>query len=149
MNTSPRTGVPSRRPGFLGRLAAARQHSAVQALQLHAPEALERIVAQADARLEPAFAEEVERLLSVPGALSLRHADTLMPLMRERFGVGQARWNALDAEERRGLRKTCDACGVAGRCWRAMRGGEPAETCRGFCPNAAAFDGLAAGQVSP
>lgn len=151
MNMSAQTGKPAQEKRFLQRLAArfgtARSHMAVQALQLHAPEALENIIAEADARLEPAFAEEVERLLNVPGALSVRHADALMPLMQERFGLSQARLEVVDAETQRTLRKTCNACMVAGRCWRAMRGGESAETCRGFCPNAAAFDRLAAGQL--
>ncbi|MBB3184502.1 hypothetical protein FHR95_002075 [Halomonas fontilapidosi] len=93
--------------------------------------------------LEPGFEREMARQLASGQPSSFAPAITLMPVMMQRFGL-QAAEVAVDAGYT-GMRETCNACPAVGQCWKAMRAGADVEACRGFCPNAKAFDRLATG----
>ena len=61
--------------------------------------------------------------------------------MMQRFGLQNVE---LAAEpDYSAMRAICNACPVVGQCWKAMRAGVDVEECRGFCPNAEAFDSRA------
>ena len=72
----------------------------------------------------------------------MRFEKTLMPQMQARFGVTEEQMGALEARELTAMKKRCNSCSEAARCWQALRGGESAERCREFCPNADTFDRL-------
>ena len=99
--------------------------------------------------LEPHFEQEVAKQLAAGQATHFRPANTLMPVMMQRFGLKESALlkNALlhhaDLDK---LRDTCNACTAAGDCWKAMRTRTELKKHRQRCPNANAFDALAARQ---
>ncbi|MFW6346162.1 MAG: hypothetical protein ACOC0M_07540, partial [Halomonas sp.] len=92
--------------------------------------------------LEPGFEREMARQLATGQPSDFVPAKTLMPVMMQRFGLKDAEVAAEPGYN--AICKTCNGCPVVGQCWKAMRAGTEVEECRGFCPNARAFDSLAA-----
>ena len=129
VSTQPRSTVIGR---LADRLIAGQYQMAVKSLQMEAPDALEQIVAQADPALDSSVAAEIERLLRTGGAPFVRFEKTLMPQMQARFGVTEEQMGALEARELTAMKKRCNSCSEAARCWQALRGGESAEQCRKF-----------------
>ncbi|AQU84125.1 MULTISPECIES: hypothetical protein [unclassified Halomonas] len=102
--------------------------------------------------LEPRFEQAVARQLAAGQPAHFKPASTLMPVMMQRFGLeeralqarallGDGRVNLADYAT---LRDNCNACAAVGDCWKAMRANAELEECRRLCPNANAFDALAA-----
>lgn len=143
MNMNAQVSTEQSKSTLIGRLAdrliASQYQMAVKSLQMEAPDALEQIVAQADPALDSSVAAEIERLLRTGGAPFVRFEKTLMPQMQARFGVTEEQMGALEARELSAMKKRCNSCSEAARCWQALRGGESAEQCREFCPNAGLF----------
>ena len=146
MNMNAQVSTEQSKSTLIGRLAdrliAGQYQMAVKSLQLEAPDALEHIIAQADPALDSSVAAEIERLLKTGGAPFVRFDKTLMPQMQARLGVTEEQMGALEARELSAMKKRCNSCSEAARCWQALRGGESAEQCREFCPNADTFDRL-------
>ncbi|MDY7116079.1 hypothetical protein RAN53_06930 [Halomonas sp. SSL-5] len=92
--------------------------------------------------LDAHFEREMARQLESGRPLGFKPARNLMPVMMQRFGLQDAELAA--DPDYAAMRATCNACPVVGQCWKAMRAGAEVEECRGFCPNAAAFDSRAA-----
>ncbi|CAM3375346.1 hypothetical protein [Halomonas lysinitropha] len=91
--------------------------------------------------LETDFEREMARQLEAGQPSDFVPAKALMPVMMQRFGLQDAEVAAEPGYNM--MRKTCNGCPVVGQCWKAMRAGAEVEECRGFCPNAKAFDSLA------
>lgn len=97
--------------------------------------------------LEPRFEQEVAKQLATGQVTHFRPASTLMPVMMQRFGLEEsallesALINSADLDK---LRDTCNACAAFGDCWKAMRANAELNKHRKRCPNANAFDALAA-----
>lgn len=109
--------------------------------------AFDALVNDLERPLEPRFEQAVARQLAAGQPAYFKPARTLMPMMMQRFGLeervlqekGQIRHADYVA-----LRDTCNACAAVGDCWKAMRANAEIEECRRLCPNANAFDALAA-----
>lgn len=114
----------------------------VREMEQESPKTYSEMLQDLKTPLEPAFERQVARHLDQGGYRAFVPADTLMPVMWQRFGLDDA--SVTEHVSYPSLRGTCNACPVAGYCWRAMRRDTDAEACRAFCPNAAAFDRLAA-----
>ncbi|MGJ7459306.1 hypothetical protein [Halomonas sp. RA08-2] len=112
----------------------------VQEMRREAGPTFQAMVRDLNTPMTPAFEREVARTLNRAGSEDLIPAETLMPSMMERFGLVA---DDLGAEERTHfgeLQIVCNRCPVAGRCWKALRADAGWEKCRGFCPNAQAFE---------
>ncbi|PMR74654.1 hypothetical protein C1H69_12385 [Billgrantia endophytica] len=107
-------------------------------MEQRSPQVYSEILQDLETPLEPAFEREVARHLDQGGYRAFVPADTLMPAMLQRFGLDEASVAAHVSYP--SLRGNCNACPVAGYCWRAMRRDADVDECRAFCPNAAAFD---------
>ncbi|HBS84644.1 MAG TPA: hypothetical protein DEO68_11370 [Halomonas campaniensis] len=97
--------------------------------------------------LEPRFEQAVARQLAAGHPAHFSPAKTLMPVMLQRFGLkeNELRRNVLiNHADYRALCDTCNACAAVGDCWKAMRANAELDECRRLCPNANAFDALAA-----
>lgn len=90
--------------------------------------------------LEPAFEREMARHLDRGGFRAFVPAETLMPVMLQRFGLDPV--SVTEHASYPSLRGNCNACPVAGHCWGAMRRDAGVDECRAFCPNTAAFERL-------
>jgi len=113
----------------------------VQGMRHEANVDFRAMVRDLDAPMAPAFEREVSRTLNRAGERDLIPAVTLMPEMMARFGLSGEDYAPEQAAYLAELRTVCNHCPVVGRCWKAMRAGESWEKCRGFCPNAQAFEG--------
>jgi len=114
----------------------------VRDVQHEAGKTYQRLLTDLETPLEPGFEREMARQLGAGQPTSFVPAKTLMPVMMQRFGLQDA---DLAVQPGYGaLRDTCNACPVVGHCWQAMRAGAEVEECRGFCPNAEAFERRAA-----
>ena len=133
------------RQGWLARLEQrlfeASIPQVVQGIRNEASVDFRELVRDLNAPMAPAFEREVSRTLNRGVASDLIPAVTLMPAMMERFGLGREDFPANEAGLFAELETVCNHCPVVGRCWKAMRAGDARETCRGFCPNAQAFEG--------
>ncbi|MBF7053794.1 hypothetical protein IOC61_10690 [Halomonas sp. KAO] len=114
----------------------------VQDMQHEASHAYNEMLEDLDLPLDAHFEREMARQLQSGQPLGFKPARTLMPVLMQRFGLQEAEL-ATDPDYG-AMRATCNGCPVVGRCWKAMRGGADLEECRGFCPNAEAFDSRAA-----
>ncbi|CAH1042928.1 DUF6455 family protein [Halomonas sp. TD01] len=97
--------------------------------------------------LEPRFEQAVARQLSASQPAHFRPARTLMPVMMQRFGLNESaleEGGLINHADYAALRDTCNACAAVGDCWKAMRASAKLDECRRLCPNATAFDALAA-----
>ncbi|MGM0782597.1 MAG: hypothetical protein ACQEUM_00640 [Pseudomonadota bacterium] len=114
-------------------------------MQNEAPKVYDELLNDLQTPLESVFEREVARQLDQGAYFAFVPAKTLMPAMMQRFGLDEASFAADSGFA--AIRKTCNACPVAGQCWRAMRRDADADECRSFCPNAEAFDRRAAAIV--
>ncbi|MDR9438687.1 MAG: hypothetical protein RI841_04195 [Halomonas sp.] len=115
----------------------------VRDVQHEAGPAYHELLTDLESPLEPGFEREMARQMVAGQPTDFVPARTLMPVMMQHFGLQDT---ALVVEPGYDvLRDTCNACPAVGHCWKAMRAGAEVEECRGFCPNAKAFDSLAAG----
>ncbi|MFU1519030.1 DUF6455 family protein [Vreelandella alkaliphila] len=97
--------------------------------------------------LEPRFEQVVARQLAASQPAHFRPANTLMPVMMQRFGLNESaleEGGVINHADYVALRDTCNACAAVGDCWKAMRASAELDECRRLCPNANAFDALAA-----
>lgn len=97
--------------------------------------------------LEPRFEQAVARQLAAGQPAHFRPANTLMPVMMQRFGLNEStleEGGVINHADYVALRDTCNACAAVGDCWKAMRASAELDECRRLCPNANAFDALAA-----
>ena len=125
------------------RCYAASTPQLVRDVQHEAGTTYQKLLTDLESPLEPGFEREMARQLGVGQPVTFVPSRTLMPVMMQRFGLQDA---DLAAEAGYGaLRDTCNACPVVGHCWQAMRAGAAVEECRGFCPNAEAFERRAQG----
>lgn len=92
--------------------------------------------------LEPRFEQAVARQLAAGQPAHFRPAETLMPVMMQRFGLEES--GLMNHADYVALRDTCNACAAVGDCWKVMRADAELDECRHICPNANAFDTLAA-----
>lgn len=116
----------------------------VRQMRLEATGALEHLILEAEADFDPVMAREIERMLRTNGAPMVRLSETLMPRMRVRFNVSDEQFDRLGSAEHRELKRSCNACPGAARCWQALRDGEDKRVCQTFCPNAETFEQLSA-----
>jgi hypothetical protein len=123
------------------RIFTASMPQVVQSMRHGANVDFRELVRDLDTPMDPAFEREVARTLDRVGQRDLIPSVTLMPEMMQRFGLGRDDFGPDEAVHFGELQTVCNRCPVVGRCWKAMRAGESRETCRGFCPNALAFDG--------
>ncbi|WP_299233313.1 hypothetical protein [uncultured Halomonas sp.] len=122
------------------RLFEASMPQVVQGMRHEANVDFRELVRDLNAPMAPAFEREVSRTLNRGAERDLIPAETLMPEMMVRFGLSPDDYGPEQATQFGELQTVCNRCPVVGRCWKAMRAGETRETCRGFCPNAQAFD---------
>ncbi|MGO2006553.1 DUF6455 family protein [Vreelandella alkaliphila] len=97
--------------------------------------------------LEPRFEQAVARQLAAGQPAHFSPAKTLMPVMMQRFGLNESaleEGGVINHADYVALRDTCNACAAVGDCWKAMRASAELDECRRLCPNANAFDALAA-----
>ncbi|RUR30358.1 hypothetical protein ELY33_11240 [Vreelandella andesensis] len=97
--------------------------------------------------LEPRFEREIAKQLAAGQPAHFSPAKTLMPVMMQRFGLqkkSQEESGLMNHADYVALRDTCNACAAVGDCWKAMRANAELDECRHLCPNANAFDALAA-----
>ena len=113
----------------------------VREFEAESPQVYSDILKDLETPLEPAFEREMARHLDRGGYRAFVPADTLMPVMLERFDLDKA--SVAKHVSYPSLRGNCNACPVAGHCWGAMRRQTGVDECRAFCPNAAAFERLA------
>lgn len=92
--------------------------------------------------LEPRFEQAVARQLAAGQTAHFSPARTLMPIMMQRFGLEDS--GLKNHAVYVALRDNCNACAAVGDCWKAMRANAELDECRHLCPNANAFDVLAA-----
>ncbi|MGM0693969.1 MAG: hypothetical protein ACQEUN_11285 [Pseudomonadota bacterium] len=139
-STAPRSDAA--RPSWWARLSErcyqATTPGLVRDIQHEAPgtysEMLEDLTTPLDRRVE----QEMARQLQQGQPLGFVPAKVLMPVMMQRFGLRQAEVAA--DPDHAAMRAVCNGCSVVDQCWKAMRAGADMATCRGFCPNAAAFE---------
>lgn len=135
-----------RRPSWWTRLSErcyrASAPQLVRDMQHESSGAFDALVKDLEAPLEAGFEREVARQMNQGAYLAFVPAETLMPVMMQRFGLDASR--IAEDSDLQVMRRTCNDCPVAGHCWRAMRRDAGVEECRGFCPNAEAFDRRAA-----
>lgn len=125
------------------RCYAASTPQLVHDVQHEAGTTYQKLLTDLDYPLERGFEREMARQLGAGQPATFVPAKTLMPVMMQRFGLQDAE---LAAQPGYGaLRDTCNACPVVGHCWQAMRAAADVEECRGFCPNAEAFERRAQG----
>ncbi|WP_104205346.1 hypothetical protein [Billgrantia saliphila] len=110
----------------------------VREIETEAPQVYSEILQDLETPLESAFERELAQHLDHGGYRAFVPAETLLPAMRQRFGLDEVRVAEPGLASR--LRGTCNACPVAGHCWRALRHGAEVDECRGFCPNAEALE---------
>ncbi|MGR4066270.1 hypothetical protein [Billgrantia sp. C5P2] len=113
----------------------------VREIETESPQVYSEMLRDLETPLEPAFEREMARHLDRGGFRAFVPAETLMPVMLQRFGLDQA--SVAGHASYPSLRGNCNACPVAGHCWGAMRRDAGIDECRAFCPNAAAFERLA------
>ncbi|MGM0784436.1 MAG: hypothetical protein ACQEUM_10005 [Pseudomonadota bacterium] len=134
----------SERQGWLVRLEerlfAASMPQLVQGMRNEAATSYREMVRDLATPMAPAFEREVARTLNRGGGRELIPAETLMPEMMQRFDLAAEDFGTDEATHFAELQSVCNRCPAVGRCWKAMRGGEGWEKCRGFCPNAGAFE---------
>ena len=124
------------------RCYAASTPQLVRDVQHEAGKTYQTLLTDLEGPLEGGFEREMARQLAAGQPASFVPAKTLMPVMMQRFGLQEA---DLAADAGYGaLRDTCNSCPVVGHCWQAMRAEAEVEECRGFCPNAEAFERRAA-----
>ncbi|MDP3535248.1 MAG: hypothetical protein Q8S08_07645 [Halomonas sp.] len=102
----------------------------------------EALIHDLEKPLEPHFEQAVARQLAAVQPAHFRPAETLMPVMMQRFGLEES--GLMNHPDYVALRDTCNACAAVGDCWKAMRADAELDECRHICPNANAFDALAA-----
>ncbi|WP_163558467.1 hypothetical protein [Halomonas sp. NO4] len=138
------TDKQTQRQGWLTRLEerlfAASMPQLVQGMRNEASTSYREMVRDLATPMAPAFEREVARTLNRGGSRELIPAETLMPEMMQRFDLAVADFGAEEATHLEELQTVCNRCPAVGRCWKAMRAGEGWEKCRGFCPNAEAFE---------
>ncbi|MDI5987489.1 hypothetical protein QLQ85_22115 [Halomonas sp. M4R5S39] len=107
-------------------------------LKCCAPRALSVLIHDLSRPMSRSLEQALARSLAAGEIPGFRPTDTLMPPMMERFGLPPA---ALAKDPAiHALRTTCNTCARVGTCWLALRHGASREECRGFCPNAEAFE---------
>lgn len=111
-------------------------------MQHDSPMAYGELIRNLELPLESNFEREVARQLDQGAYAFFTSAETLLPVMMQRFGLDEASF--AEGGELTALGKTCNACPMVGHCWRAMRRDADVAECRGFCPNTEAFDRQAA-----
>lgn len=126
---------------FSERCFAASTPQLVRDIQHEASSTYGELLTDLESPLEPGFEQEMARQLERERPFDFKPARVLMPVMVERFGLQEARLASDPAYD--AMRAACNGCPVVGQCWKAMRAGAEAEECRGFCPNAEAFDRVA------
>jgi hypothetical protein len=112
----------------------------VQEMRRESGPTFQAMVRDLNTPMAPDFEREVARTLNRAGSEDLIPAVTLMPPMMARFGLDP---DAYGPEERLHfgeMQSVCNRCPVMGRCWKALRAEAGWEQCRGFCPNAQAFE---------
>lgn len=126
--------------GVLAWLVNARMPQLVQNMRRDAVNEYQTLLRDLDAPMEPAFEREVARTLNRGGNYDLIPAETLMPMMMERFGLTPEDFSDQEANLLSELTMVCNKCPAVGRCWKAIRADAGWEKCRGFCPNTDAFE---------
>ncbi|WP_434983568.1 DUF6455 family protein [Vreelandella zhaodongensis] len=97
--------------------------------------------------LEPRFEQELAKQLTTDQPTHFSPAKTLMPVMMQRFGLEERALQEsgqINQADYAALRATCNACSAVGDCWKAMRANAKLDECHDICPNANAFETLAA-----
>ncbi|MDZ7853895.1 MAG: hypothetical protein U5L98_14935 [Halomonas sp.] len=110
----------------------------VQEIQHEAPRTYSEMLEDLSTPLDHRFEQQMARQLQQGQPLGFVPSKTLMPVMMQRFGLQQAEMAA--DPDHAAMRSVCNGCPVVGQCWKAMRAGADVEECRGFCPNAKAFE---------
>ncbi|MDR5902986.1 hypothetical protein [Halomonas icarae] len=146
MTTSKTTSTSTSRQPWWVRLSercyTASTAQLVRDVQHEAGSTYDELLTDLKSPLEPGFERQVARRLQSDKPIGFKPARTLMPVMMQRFSLQDA--ELTNDPDYGAMRATCNGCPVVGRCWKAMRGGADVEECRGFCPNAEAFDSRAA-----
>lgn len=105
------------------------------------------LISDLERPLEPHFERELAKQLAADQPAHFSPARALMPVMMQRFGLQEKSLEEsglMNHADYVALRDTCNACAVVGDCWKAMRAHAELDECRRLCPNATAFDTLAA-----
>ncbi|UYO73143.1 DUF6455 family protein [Halomonas qinghailakensis] len=105
------------------------------------------LISDLERPLEPHFERELAKQLATDQPAHFSPANTLMPVMMQRFGLQEKSLEEsglINHADYVALRDNCNACAVVGECWKAMRANAELDECRHLCPNANAFDALAA-----
>ncbi|XKE47560.1 hypothetical protein LG302_00195 [Halomonas organivorans] len=134
LETAPRQ--TSRWTRFTDRCYRASLRQQLQEVRYGSPGVLATLVEDLARPLDPALERELARMLDEPGHRDIAPARTLLPVMRQRYGLDP---RVARIPEGRTMKATCNGCPAAGRCWRALRHGASAVQCREFCPNAPAL----------
>ena len=147
MNTQVSTQHP--KPNLISRLTnrlvAGQYRMALKSLQMDAADSLADLIAEADPALDTAISGEIERLLRTGGAPFVRFDETLMPKMRARFGGDHWPAGCPGSERAGGYEEALQLMLGSRAMLEGLRGGESAEQCAEFCPNARIFEALATG----
>ncbi|MCG6656737.1 hypothetical protein HOP52_02970 [Halomonas campisalis] len=137
------TSQNTRTSTWLERFFEASASQVAREIRSEAPCVYEQLVGDLQTPLTRPFEAAMAKRLANGDMAGLIPARTLMPEMMARFGVTPTRFE--EGRELAALERTCNRCPVVGHCWQAMRAGAEVEECRGFCPNAEAFERRAGG----
>ncbi|MGC3874069.1 hypothetical protein ACPF7Z_12455 [Halomonas sp. GXIMD04776] len=107
----------------------------VHQMALLEPVALNELISDLEAPLNPNFERAVEAILSQDTLPTFDAARTLLPAMLARFGLTEEDYDTR-AETLAALRKACHGCPIKGRCWQVLRSHADAAACGAFCPSA-------------
>lgn len=102
------------------------------------PKALSALIHDLAHPMSPSLEQAIARCLAGRELADFAPAVTLLPVMLRRFGLDPvvcSRDPSIHA-----LRTVCSACPKVATCWLALRHDASREECRGFCPNAEAFE---------
>jgi hypothetical protein len=112
----------------------------VQEMRREAGTTFQAMVRDLNTPMAPDFEREVARTLNRAGSEDLIPAVTLLPSMMARFGLSAEDFGPEERVHLGEMQTVCNSCPVVGRCWSALRAEAGWEQCRGFCPNAQAFE---------
>ncbi|MWJ27956.1 hypothetical protein GPM19_07005 [Halomonas sp. ZH2S] len=142
--THPQSQTPAKRPSWWERVSERCYRASTPALargmQNESPGAFHEVVNDITLPLDATFEQEVAKQLAQGTYVGFRPAQSLMPVMVQRFGLVLENLG----EKQASLETTCNACPVVGHCWKSLRHTTDVETFRDFCPNADSFDRMGA-----
>lgn len=147
MNTAQHTDTTSWWGRLTERCYTASTATLARNIKQQAGASYDALINDLERPLEPRFEQAVARQLAAGQPAHFRPANTLMPVMMQRFGLNESaleEGGVINHADYVALRDTCNACAAVGDCWKAMRASAELDECRRLCPNANAFDALAA-----